>query len=127
MKKDKKGLKARYGKRWKEVAYATATKSAKRVAEAVSKKDAIGDIHKTLSDPKKMSKIKGEPKKWTGPKKGDYGYPHAAGHGMGSMKEETNLHEEYADMSHAAKELVLHADNHPHLHYSSHKIGRAHV
>ena len=64
--KDKKGLKARYGKRWKEVAYATATKSAKRVAE------------------------------------------------------ETNLHEEYADMSHAAKELVLHADNHPHLHYSSH-------
>ena len=34
--------------------------------------------------------------------------------------EETNLHEEYADMSHAAKELVLHADNHPHLHYSSH-------
>ena len=66
MKKNKKDLKARYGKRWKEVAYATATKSAKRVAE------------------------------------------------------ETNLQEEYADMSHAAKELVLHADNHPHLHYSSH-------
>ena len=33
MKKDKAGLKDRYGKRWKEVAYATATKSAKRVAE----------------------------------------------------------------------------------------------
>ena len=39
MKKDKKGLKARYGKRWKEVAYATATKSAKRVAEDIEQDD----------------------------------------------------------------------------------------
>lgn len=67
MKKDKKGLKARYGKRWKEVAYATATKSAKRVAEEVEQ-----------------------------------------------------VTESYGDMSHAAKELVLHADNHPHLYHSSH-------
>ena len=46
-----------------------------------------------------------------------YGGPRAS---VRTTKEETNLQEEYADMSHAAKELVLHADNHPHLHYSSH-------
>jgi len=54
------------------------------VVEAVSAKDAIDDIMNTLNDPKKMSKFKGDKYKWTGPKKGDYGYPHAAGHGMGS-------------------------------------------
>jgi len=61
-----------------------AKKTPKEVDEAVSAKSAIDDIQKTLNDPKEMSKLKGEPKKWTGPKKGDYGYPHAAGHGMGS-------------------------------------------
>lgn len=67
MKKDKASLKARYGKRWKEVAYATATKSAKRVAEEIE----LNESH-------------------------------------------------YGDMSHAAKELVLHADNDAHLYHSSH-------
>ena len=33
---------------------------------------------------------------------------------------EEELEEEYGDMSHAAKELVLHADNDQHLYHSSH-------
>ena len=66
MKKGAKGFKERYGKRAKEVMYATATKQAKKVAEEV-------------------------------------------------------VQESYGDMSHAAKELVLHADNHQHLYHSSHQ------
>lgn len=67
MKKGAKGFKERYGKRAKEVMYATATKQAKKVAEDVE----LNESH-------------------------------------------------YADMSHAAKELVLHADNDHHLYHSSH-------
>ena len=36
------------------------------------------------------------------------------------FKEEVELQENYGDMSHAAKELVLHADNDHHLYHSSH-------
>lgn len=68
MKKSASGFKERYGKRAKEVMYATATKQAKRVAEEVEQ---MNESH-------------------------------------------------YGDMSHAAKELVLHADNHQHLYHSSH-------
>jgi hypothetical protein len=38
-----------------------------------------------------------------------------------TWKEDVELQENYADMPHAAKELVLHADNDHHLHYSSHQ------
>ena len=34
----------------------------------------------------------------------------------------TTINENYADMSHAAKELVLHGDNNQHLYHSSHVL-----
>lgn len=37
------------------------------------------------------------------------------------VSEQTDLQENYGDMSHAAKELVLHADNDHHLYHSSHQ------
>ena len=57
----------------------------KKVSEAVSAKDVIADVQKNVNDPDFRKKHKGEPKKWIGPQKGDYGYPHSAGHGMGSV------------------------------------------
>ena len=57
----------------------------KKVSEAVSAKDVIADVQKNVNDPDFRKKHKGEPKKWIGPQKGDYGYPHSAGHGMDSV------------------------------------------
>lgn len=68
MKKDKAGFKERYGKRAKEVMYATATKTAKKVAEdteqldEISKKLAVGYMRantkrmSSLSNPDSMEK-----------------------------------------------------------------------
>ena len=53
--------------------------------DAASAKDVIADIQKNVNDPDFRKKYKGEPKKWIGPQKGDYGYPHSAGHGMDSV------------------------------------------
>ena len=52
------------------------------VAEAISRKDLISRLQKDLpriDDPENKD---AEPVKWTGPKKGDYGYTGYQGHGM---------------------------------------------
>ena len=58
------------------------------VAEAVGRKDLISRLQKDLpriDDPKNKD---AEPVKWTGPKKGDYGYTGYQGHGMPTDKAE---------------------------------------
>lgn len=136
MKKDKKGLKARYGKRWKEVAYATATKSAKRVAEDIEQIDELSKdtltsyVGKASKSADKSYALAGSAASRGKSRDTKQFMKHAekfgkrkSGIDLAKKKisnEDVNLHEEYADMSHAAKELVLHADNHAHLYHSSH-------
>ena len=58
------------------------------VDEAISKKDLLARLQKDLprvDDPKNKD---AEPVKWTGPKKGDYGYTGYQGHGMPTDKAE---------------------------------------
>ena len=58
------------------------------VAEAISKKDLLSKLQKDLpkiNDPKNKD---AKPVKWTGPKKGDYGYTGYQGHGMPTDKQE---------------------------------------
>jgi hypothetical protein len=137
MKKDKKGLKARYGKRWKEVAYATATKSAKRVAEDIEQIDELSKdtltsyVGKASKSADKSYALAGSAASRGKSRDTKQFMKHAEKFGKRksgidiakkklSNEEVEQVTESYGDMSHAAKELVLHADNHPHLYHSSH-------
>lgn len=192
MKDREKEFKAKYGKRWKEVMYATATKMAmkeetldekwddddedddvkradaelkrmkakpihadkktdpdkeigklakktpKEVDESVEQidelnKDTLGSYVKKSSDAAdkhlklansaaQRSKTKADTAQFL--KHSEKFGKRTSGLKMAAdrlNKEEVDLNESnYADMSHAAKELVLHADNDAHLHHSSH-------